>query len=76
MLEIEIKNKKIKFLNENKGNENSEIKLIMKNKNLIMKAIETKFEQDDYIQLNKLDSAFNNYLQNGYYNYIKKVLKV
>ena len=41
-----------------------------------MKTIETKFEQDDYLQLDKLDSAFNNYLKNGYYNYIKKVLKV
>ena len=76
MMELEIKNKKFKFLYENISNENSEIKLVWKNKNLIMKAIETKFEQDDYIQLDKLDYAFNNYLKNGYYNYIKKVLKV
>ena len=76
MFDLEIKNKKLNFLNENKNNENSEINLVWKNKNLIMKAIETKFEQDDYIQLDKLDSAFNNYLKNGFYNYIKKVLKV
>ena len=76
MFDLEIKNKKLNFLNENKNNENYEINLVWKNKNLIMKAIETKFEQDDYIQLDKLDSAFNNYLKNGFYNYIKKVLKV
>ena len=76
IMELEIKNKKFKFLYENISNENSEIKLVWKNKNLIMKAIETKFEQDDYIQLDKLDSVFNNYLKNGYYNYIKKVFKV
>jgi hypothetical protein len=74
MMELEIKNKKFKCLNEKKNNENSVIKLVWKNKNLIMKTIETKFEQDDYLQLDKLDSAFNNYLKNGYYNYIKKVL--
>lgn len=75
IIELEIKDKKFKILNEN-NNENSDVKLVWKHKNLIMKAIEDKFEQDDYIQLGKLNSAFNNYLKNGYYNYIKKVLKV
>ena len=39
-----------------------------------MKKIEEKFEQDDYLNLNKLDSYFNNTLINSYYNYMKRII--
>jgi hypothetical protein len=55
-------------------NDNPNIKLIWKYKNLIMKNIEEKFEQDDYLQLNKLESFFNTSLINAYYNYSNKII--
>ena len=50
------------------------IKLVFKNKNLIMKKLEEKFEQDDYLNLSKLESAFNTTLINSFYNYTKKII--
>ena len=39
-----------------------------------MKRIEEKFEQDDYLNIGKLESAFNTTLINSFYNYTKKIL--
>ena len=39
-----------------------------------MKNIEEKFEQDDYLQLNNLESSFNNSLINAFYNYLNKII--
>ena len=50
------------------------IKIVFKNKNLVMKKIEDKFEQDDYLNLSKLESYFNTTLINSYYNYTKKII--
>ena len=50
------------------------IKIVFKNKNLIMKRLEEKFEQDDYLNIGKLESAFNTTLINSFYNYTKKIL--
>ena len=50
------------------------IKIVFKNKNLIMKKLEEKFEQDDYLNLSKLESAFNTTLINSFYNYTKKII--
>ena len=50
------------------------IKIVFKNKNLIMKKLEEKFEQDDYLNLNKLESSFNTTLINSFYNYTKKII--
>ena len=50
------------------------IKIVFKNKNLIMKKLEEKFEQDDYLNIGKLESAFNTTLINSFYNYTKKIL--
>ena len=55
-------------------NDNPNIKLIWKYKNLIMKSIEEKFEQDDYLQLDKLESFFNTSLINAFYNYSNKII--
>ena len=56
------------------NNENSTIKLVWKNKNLIMKNIEDKFDQDDYLNLDKLKSSFNKSLMNNYYNYLNRIV--
>ena len=50
------------------------IKIVFKNKNLVMKKIEEKFEQDDYLNLSKLESYFNETLINSFYNYTKKII--
>ena len=63
--------------NNNKENRNlniDNIKIVFKNKNIIMKKIEEKFEQDDYLNLNKLDSYFNTTLINSFYNYTKRII--
>jgi hypothetical protein len=55
------------------NHENEIIKLVYKNKSLIMKKIEEKFEQDDYLQLNKLEYTFNSFLINTCFNYLKRI---
>ncbi len=49
-------------------------KLVWKSKNLLMKNIEDKFEQDDYLKLNNLESSFNSSLINVFYNYSSKII--
>jgi len=66
--------KKEKRLIFDKKDENI-MKLVWKHKNLVMENIEVKFEQDEYLQLKKLESYFNNFLINGYYNFLKKFEK-
>ena len=39
-----------------------------------MKKIEDKFEQDDYLNIGKLESAFNTTLIYSFYNYAKKII--
>ena len=68
----QIKNKKSEDTDEDK--DYSSIKLIWKSKNLIMKSLEEKFEQDDYLNLDKLKSAFNSSIINNYYNYLSRIL--
>ena len=63
-------NKKDEKLNLNIN----DIKIVFKNKNIIMKIIEEKFEQDDYLNLSKLESAFNNTLIDSFYNYTKRII--
>ena len=68
---------KKKQFKEGRGNKDlniDNIKIVFKNKNIIMKKIEEKFEQDDYLNLNKLDSYFKNTLINSYYNYMKRII--
>ena len=66
--------KKVKIYDNEDNNENSNIKLVWKNKNLIMKRIEDKFEQDDYLNLDKLKSSFNKSLIDNYYNYLNRIV--
>ena len=55
------------------NHEPENIKFVYKNKSLIMKKIEEKFEQDDYLQINKLESNFNSFLINTCFNYLKRI---
>ena len=78
--------KKVEEMAKNNMNENiydknilddvdvENIKIVFKNKNLIMKKLEEKFEQDDYLNLSKLESHFNCTLINSFYNYTKKII--
>ena len=70
----EAERKDIEKLYNDEDEDNPTIKLVWKYKNLIMKSIEEKFEQDDYLQLNKLQSAFNTTLINAFYNYSNKII--
>ena len=74
----EIKNIKMKNPifpnNKRKDIDEENIKIVFKNKNLIMKKIEDKFEQDDYLNIGKLESAFNTTLIYSFYNYAKKII--
>jgi hypothetical protein len=62
-------------LNINKTNLDNDFntKLIIKNINYITQRIEEKFEQDDNLKLNKLESSFNCFLIDTYYNYLKRI---
>ena len=70
----EMKKSQISNNKENRNLNIDNIKIIFKNKNIIMKKIEEKFEQDDYLNLNKLDSYFNTTLINSFYNYTKRII--
>ena len=68
--------KQIDKMEEKDKNElnNNKFKIIWKKKNMIMEKIEEKFEQDDYLQLKKLDSSFNSFLIDVYHNLLKKII--
>ena len=70
----EMKKSQISNNKENRNLNIDNIKIVFKNKNIIMKKIEEKFEQDDYLNLNKLDSYFNTTLINSFYNYTKRII--
>ena len=60
-------------INKTNHDNNFNTKLIIKNINYIMQRIEEKFEQDDYLKLNKLESSFNFFLIDTCYNYLKRI---
>ena len=70
---LNLRKKELKLISDKK--DENIMKFVWKQKNLVMENIELKFEQDDYLQLKKLESYFNNFLINGYYNYLKKFEK-
>ena len=63
-----------KLIIENKDDENTDIRAVYKRNNEIIKKIEEKFEQDDYLKLHKLKVLFNSFLINTNCNYLKKIL--
>ena len=66
------KNLKSKELTQEKENENTK-KLILKRKNVLMDIFKRKFESDEYLNDNKLNSFFNFFLINSYYKYLKQI---
>ena len=70
----EMQKSQISNKTENRNLNIDNIKIVFKNKNIIMKKLEEKFEQDDYLNLGKLDSYFNTTLINSFYNYTKRIL--
>ena len=56
------------------GDEKQNIKLILKQKNELIEMFKYKFESDDYINYNKLESSFNFFLINSYYKYLKQII--
>ena len=55
-------------------NKKDNIKIIWKEKNKILEDFENNFENDDYLKKDKLNSAFDSYLINAYYKYLKKII--
>jgi hypothetical protein len=67
--------------NKNKENINEEFdnddipvkKLVLKRKNVLIEIFKNRFESDDFLNYNKLDSAFNFFLINSYYKYSRQI---
>ena len=55
------------------GDEKRNIKLILKKKNELMEVFKNKFENDDYLNIYKIESSFNFFLINSYYKYLKQI---
>ena len=62
------------FLILKDGDEKQNIKLILKQKNELMEYLKFKFESDDYINYNRIESSFNFFLVNSYYKYLKQIV--
>jgi hypothetical protein len=62
------------FLILKDGDEKQNIKLILKQKNELMEFFKFKFESDDYINYNRIESSFNFFLVNSYYKYLKQIV--
>ena len=72
-----IKNKQIKEnpkINEEIDNDDIPIKkLVLKRKNVLIDIFKNRFESDDFLNYNKLESAFNFFLINSYYKYYRQI---
>ena len=71
-----INNKQVK--NDNIPNEEDSgktriKKLVLKRKNILIDIYKNRFESDDFLDYNKLDSAFNFFLINSYYKYCRQI---
>ena len=49
-------------------------KIMYKERNCLLDELENNFENDDFLKRDKLDAAFNFFLINVYYKYLKKIL--
>jgi len=65
--------KKSEISNEDDINDIQEKKLILKRKNVLIDIFKNRFESDDFLNYNKLDSAFNFFLINSYYKYSRQI---
>ena len=55
------------------GDEKQNIKLVLKKKNELIDLFKNKFESDDFLNFNKIESAFNFFLINSYYKYLRQI---
>ena len=73
-----IKNKQKKekenLREESKKGEMKIKKLVWKRKSVLINFFKKEFESDDFLNYNKLDSAFNFFLINSYYKYYKQIV--
>ena len=53
--------------------EDINIKLVLKKENKLMKNFKNKFENDNYLNDDKIESSFNFYLINSFYKYLKQI---
>ena len=58
-----------------KVDNNDDIKLIWKKKNVLIGEIEKNFEMSDDLKIDKLRTAFNHFLIDVYYKYMKFISK-
>ena len=71
---IKNKKKKNEALNEENDTEEVQVKkLILKKRNVLIDIFKNRFESDDFLNYNKLDSAFNFFLINSYYKYSRQI---
>ena len=69
------KNQKLKNLKNEKDIKNEQIKkLVLKEKNVLLDIFKYSFEEDDYLNYNKINVAFNFFLINSYYKYSRNLL--
>ena len=71
-----IKNKQNKndtYKEENDIDEVQVKKLVLKKRNVLIDVFKNRFESDDFLNYNKLDSAFNFFLINSYYKYSRQI---
>ena len=76
MFENIINNKKQKLKNlkdENDIKNEQTKKLVLKGKNVLLDIFKFNFEEDDYMNYNKLNIAYNFFLINSYYRYSRKI---
>ena len=71
---IKDKNQKLKNLKDEKDIKiEQKKKLVLKGKNVLLDILKNSFEEDDYLNYNKLNVAFNFFLINSYYRYSRKI---
>ena len=69
------KNQKLKNLKNEKDIKNEQIKkLVLKEKNVLLDIFKYSFEEDDYLNYNRINIAFNFFLINSYYKYSRNLL--
>ena len=67
-------NKSSKNLREEYKKEEMEVKkLVLKRKNILIDTLKNNFESDDFLNFNKLESAFNFFLVNSYHKYFRQI---
>ena len=57
-----------------KEDRNNNIKIMYKERNNLLRELDSNFENDDFLKKEKLESSFDFFLINVYYKYIKKLI--